>query len=78
MFHQRCLENYLLILIAVYLIKAGVDTLCVFSTNYYNNYPELNEMVQKVIKAAQMYTNPYWMEVLPSGIFTPPYLKKIE
>ena len=37
MFHQRYLQNCLLLLLAVYLIKAVVDPSRVFSTNYYNN-----------------------------------------
>ena len=47
---------------AVYLIKAGVDPLCVSSTNYYSKYLKLSKMVQNVTKAAYMYTNPYWKE----------------
>ena len=62
MFRQRYLQNCLLSRLAVYLIKAVVDPLCVFSTNYYNKYPKLSNLVQNVIKAAQMYTNLYWKE----------------
>ena len=54
MLHQRYLQNYLLLPLAVYLIKAVVDPLRVFSTNYYNIYPKLCKIVKKVIKAAQM------------------------
>ena len=42
MFHQRYSQNCLLLLLAVYLIKAVVDPLHVFSTNYYNEYPKLD------------------------------------
>ena len=35
MFDQRYLQNCSLLLLAVYLIKAVVDPLRVFSTNYY-------------------------------------------
>ena len=45
MFHQIYLQNCLLLLLAVYLIKAVVDPLRVFSTNYYNKYPKLDKMV---------------------------------
>ena len=62
MFHQRCLQNCLLMILAVYLIKSGVNQLCVFSTHYYNKYPKLSKIVRNVIKVAQMYTNPYWKE----------------
>ena len=43
----------LLSLLAVYLIKAVVIPLRVFSTNYYKEYPKLSKMVQNVMKAAQ-------------------------
>ena len=45
MLHQRYLQNYLLLTLAVYLIKAVVDPLRVFSTNYYHKYPKLCEIV---------------------------------
>ena len=45
MLHQRYLQNYLLLPLAVYLIKAVVDPLRVFSTNYYNIYPKLCKIV---------------------------------
>ena len=45
MFHQRYLQNLLLLLLAVYLIKAVMDPLRVFSTNYYNKYPKLGKIV---------------------------------
>ena len=55
MFHQKYLQNCLLLLLAVYLIKAVVDPLRVFSTNYYNKYPKLGKMVKNVIKAAKTH-----------------------
>ena len=45
MFHQRYLENCLLLLLSVYIIKAEVDPLRVFSTNSYNKYPKLGKIV---------------------------------
>ena len=45
MFHQRYLQNCLLLLLAVHLFKAVVDQLRIFSTNYYNKYPKLGEIV---------------------------------
>ena len=45
MFHQRYLQNCLVLLLAVYLFKAVVDPLRVVSTNYYNKYPKLGEIV---------------------------------
>ena len=45
MFHQKYLQNCLLLLLAVYLIKAVVDPLRVLSTTYYNKYPKLGKMV---------------------------------
>ena len=46
-------------LLAVYLIKAVVDPLRVFATNYYNKYPKLGKMVLNLIKAAQMKENQF-------------------
>ena len=45
MFHQRYLQNCLLLLLAVDLIKAVVDPLRVFLASYYNQYPKLGKMV---------------------------------
>ena len=45
MFHQRYLQNCLLLLLEVYLFKAVVDPLRVISTNYYNEYPKLVKIV---------------------------------
>ena len=56
MFHQKYLQNCLLSLLGVYLIKAAVDQLCIFSTNYYNKYPELSKMVQNVIIQTVAYS----------------------
>ena len=43
MFHQTYPQNCLLLLLAVYLIKAVVDPLRLFY--YYNKYPKLGKMV---------------------------------
>ena len=59
MFHQIYLQNCLLLILAVYLIKTVLDPLRVFSTNYHNKYPKLGKMVQKVIKTAQMKENQF-------------------
>ena len=37
---------------------SGGSIVC-FLTNSYNEYPKLSKMVQNLIKAAQMYSNPY-------------------
>ena len=63
MFHQKCLQNCLLImlmLLAVYIIKAGMDPLCVFSTNYYNKYPKMSKMVQD----CGSLTHPFFAKLL--------------
>ena len=52
MLYQKYVQNGLLMLLAVYLIKARVDPLSVFSTDYYNKHPKLSKIVQNVIKAA--------------------------
>ena len=57
MFHQTYLQNCLLLLLAVYLIKAVVNPLRVFSTNFHITYPKLGRMIYNVIKAAQMKEN---------------------
>ena len=72
MFHKRCLQNCLWMLLAVYLIKTGVDLLCVFSKNFYKKYFKLSIIVQNVIKAALMYTNPYiHLVAVCQGILNP-------
>ena len=51
-----------------------VDPLRDFSNNYYNKYPKLGKMVQKVIKAAQMKENQCVAVVkgfFPLAIFSP-------
>ena len=56
MFHQRYLQNWLVLLLAVYLIKAVVDPLRIFSTNYYNKYPKWSKMGQNVIKVQAIFS----------------------
>ena len=59
MFSQKYLQNCLLLLLAVHLIKAVVDPLCVFSTIYEIKYLKLGKIVQNMIKAAQVKNNQF-------------------
>ena len=60
MFHELCLQNCPLMLLAVYLFKTGADSQCVgdshplFRQNYYKTCPKLNKMVQTVIKTPNL------------------------